>query len=743
MPLVIIESPNKIKKLQSILGRDYKIMATKGHIIDLPTKKIGVNLKTYQPTYEVMSDKTKILKSLCDEAKKHQIIYLATDLDREGEAIAYHVASRLPKDKTIYRVKYPAITRSVVLDAMAHPGEINQSLYNAQQARRVIDRLVGYQVSPIMWKKGIQGASAGRVQSVALKYIVDRDLEIEKFIPDEYWDINAIMDAGFKTSLWGINDKSKTVKTEKVARGLHDVLMRGAKTLTVTKVEKKTRNRKTSPPFITSSLQQAGNSVFGWPVDKTMTVAQKLFESGLITYHRTDSLAIDPEKISDLRSNIKTKYGSDYLSKSINTFKNKKSSQEAHEAIRPTGESPTSLSNDDQKLFQLICDRYTASQMADAVYEQIKIELINTETKAIINFNVIGSRLISEGFLHVYGTGTTDILLPDVHEGDILSFSDITTIQKFTQPPPRYTDASLVKKMETDGIGRPATYASIIKTLLTRKFVEKDGKVFVSTSLGRLVHTYLDKFFPKLVDPVFTSQMEDILDDIAASRATYHCSMEGFYTPFKEDLKSAATCDIKEIFKTDYRCPQCNGYLLKRPGKAGWWYACEKYPDCKTVALTDDHGEPIKKGSVIQIRSIVEDDTPKEDAPKCPKCGSAMKLRSGKHGDFWGCTKYMKGCRGTLPHGEDIEKREIYPGVTCTSCGKDMIITTGKFGEYLKCIDAKCGGSQQVPIGICPTCKNHVIKRYSKKKKKVFYSCVKWSDDCDFVTNNVGDFEKI
>ena len=755
MPLLIIESPNKIRKLSSILGRDFKIMATKGHVIDLPPKKVGVNTrsKNFEPEYQVISGKGGTIKAIVEEAKKHDVIYLATDPDREGEAIAAHVADRLPKrGKTIRRVRFNAITKAAVERAIADHSEIDQHLFDAQQARRVTDRLVGYRISPIMWRKGISGASAGRVQSVALRYVVDREREIEAFVPEEYWEIDALMEPGFKARLYGVNNEKRTIRQEKTSRGLRQILMGSCKKLRVTKVEKKERRRKPAAPFTTSTLQQAANNILGWGVDKTMMTAQKIFEKGVITYHRTDSTAIDKEKLASMREHLLKTQGKDHVSDKTRSYKSKKASQEAHEAIRPTGEDPGALNDDEFRLFELIRNRFWASQMADAVYEQMKVEMVSIETKLPINFRVNGSKLLFDGFLKVYGAATADVILPEIEEGDEIAFTEIELAQKFTQPPSRYSDASLVKKMEGDGVGRPATYASIIGVLKKRKFIEKRGRTFWATELGKMVYDYMQLFFPNLVDPTFTAEMESRLDEVAEGRVSYVDVLGTWYEPFKADLKNAREGDAKSIFRTKHQCPQCQeGFLLRRPEQnGGWWHACERYPECKTVALTDEDGN-LERDEANNILIKVPEPDPvvgeDETIPDCPLCGTPLELKNGKWGKWWGCPKYKETrCKGKAnwvdPNAEPVVE-EVFPGLPCDDCGGDMVKTTGRYGEYLKCKAPKCKGTHPVPLGLCPTCGNFAIKRYSRKKKRHFYCCRDWSEKCEFVTNALGDLKPL
>ena len=752
MPLVLIESPNKIKKLSKILGSKFKVMATKGHIIDLPSDKVGVNTrnKTFDPNYVTIQGKGKIIAGIVKESAKHTLIYLATDPDREGEAIAAHIASKIPKKgKTFHRVLFSAITKPVVLKAMANPGKLNIALFDAQQARRVTDRLVGYRVSPIMWHKGLVGASAGRVQSVVLRYVVEREREIEAFVPEEYWDIDAHTNPDLKIRMYGLSGEAHTVRDGVESDDIATRVLEG-NVLVVTKVKKSVTTRKPSPPFTTSTLQQAASNVFGWGVTKTMMVAQKCFEAGSITYHRTDSTSIDKEQLESLREHLKQSQGEDFTSKTKNTFKNKKGSQEAHEAIRPTGEGAESLTPEQKRLHTLIRNRYLASQMADAKYDKMTVELRSKGTSPVVNFRIVGSKVTFEGFLKVYGTKTKEVTLPNMSVGDEIPINKMSRVQKFTQPPGRYSDASLVKKMETDGVGRPATFASMIGILLKREFATKEGRSFHATKLGEMVYDYMEKFFPKLVDPKFTAEMENQLDLVANGELTYVKVLDTWYDPFKGDLKTARAGDAKFLFRTKDPCPVCSvGFMLKRPDKnGGWWYACDQHPECKTIALVTNSGEMLRDGGVIQIKVAKPDPVVGEGEviPNCPKCDVLMRLQEGKYGKFWGCTEYKKTrCKGKMnwvdPEAPP-EVIEVFPGLPCSVCSGDMQKKTGRFGEYLACATG-CKGNHPVPVGSCPTCGNFAVQRYSKKKKKAFYCCWDWSERCDFVTSRFDDLKPL
>ena len=751
MPLVIIESPNKIRKLSKILGSSYTIKATKGHVMDLPGKKLGVDIKSgFTPTYEVSRGAGKIIKEITEAAKKHDVIYLATDPDREGEAIAAHILTKLPKrGKTIHRVRFHAITKKAVEDAIASPGTLDTNLYDAQQARRVTDRLVGYQVSPIMWRKGIKGASAGRVQSVALRYVVDREREIEAFDSEEYWEIDADTDLGFKARMWGISGKKKTIRQGVHAAGIKKSILDSGRQLKVVSVKRKNRTRKPDAPFITSTLQQAANNILGWSVDKTMKIAQDIFSKGIITYHRTDSTVIDKEYMAANREHIAESHTKGFLAASENSWKSKKASQEAHEAIRPTGEDAGGLKEDEHKLFDLIRRRFIASQMANAQFEQLSVELESVDTKLPVNFRVNGSKRLFEGFLKVYGSTSEDVILPDLKEGQVIGVNDLLTAQKFTQPPGRYSDASLVKKMESDGVGRPATYAAILGTLRKREFVVKEGRSFKATDLGKLVYDYMQKFFPQLVDPTFTAQMETRLDEVAAGITAYADNLQQFYEPFEGWLSEAKKGDIKDLLRTEYPCPVCDGgFFLKRPDKEGGnWYSCENYPDCKTVAKLGDEGIP-QLGADGKIR--IKEDPKEEDiekGPDCPRCGAYTVKRKGRYGDFYGCSAWRKTkCKGIInidKNTGEAKKREIYVGVTCKNCGDHMEKLDGRYGVYLRCVQhPDCKTNMPIPLGLCPDDKGYVVERYSKKKKSKFYACMNYPD-CEFACDSMNDFDPL
>jgi DNA topoisomerase-1 len=725
MPVLIIESPNKIKKLQSILGSTWTILASKGHVIDLPVKKIGIDIKGgFIPQYEVLDKSKKTLSELQAATKSEKIVYLGTDPDREGEAISSLLSQNLGK-KEYRRVRFHAITKASVTEAVKNYTQIDQNLCDAQQARRVTDRLVGYKISPQMWIKGLTGASAGRVQSVALKYIVDRDREISSFIKEEYWDIYAHLENGVKPEFYG--RKKKPVKILNKTQA--DEIVSGTlkKKMKVTDVKESVRIRAPLPPYTTASLQQDGSTILGMSVDKVMESAQKLFEQGAITYHRTDSVSVDKQALTDMRDHIESSHGRELIASTPNTYESKKASQEAHECIRPTSLERVEVPKEYERVYNLIRDRYLASQMADARYQQVKVEF-DVEG---LSYRITGSRLLFEGFLKVYGSQTQDVILPVMSIGDEYLCTKVDANQKWTQPPAKYSEAAIVKRMEADGVGRPATYAATIKTLVTRKYIDREGKSLQSTEFGRLVCDYLTRFYPKVVDPLFTAQMEEGLDDIAEGKKTYVGVLTPWYTDLADTIKVAAKGDVKDLMRTPHKCPVCeSGYFLKRPSESGWWYSCDGYPECKTVALKDDKDNIQIEGGVVSIKveEAAPENTTDEEAPLCPKCDVACVLKESKFGKFWSCPNFKTGCKKTIPYGA----KTVYEGIQCPECEQGMYETKGRFGSYLKCIDTGCKGTCPIPIGKCPKCSKALLKRYARKKKAYFNACIGWPDTCDY-----------
>jgi len=678
MPLVIVESPNKCAKIKKILGPNYVVISSVGHIMDLSKKKMGINPETWEADYIVNSDKKDVVKNIKHYAKLYDEIYIATDADREGSGIAFHIKKILPKrGKKVYRSIFKTITKKDVLSGVSNPVPFNTDLYNAQQARRITDRLVGFKVSPVMWNKGLRGTSAGRVQSVALKIISDREKEVKIFVPQEYWEIEAETSLDFNVDFWGINGKSVKIKNKAGADKVVLAMREGKLDLVVTDCVTKKRSRKPAPPFITSTLQQAASNSFGWGAKKTMSVAQNLFGNGLITYHRTDSTRSDPQKIKDLRVRIAKDHGKKYLSPRTINYGPKASSQDAHEAIRPTYDSPASvLGADEKKLLRLIDNRFAASQMANAEFEQVSVKLEYPDAKKKFNFKKNGSTLIFDGFLKVYGEIKSDVILPPLSVGQKVSWDKVVPSQHFTKPPPRYSDASIVKILEKEGVGRPSTYASIIDTLLSRKYIKRQKKSLIATETGIMVSDYLSANFPAIVDTKFTSKMELNLDKIAGGQLSYVDTLEVFNQDLEEQVKKATTSGLPDTFIVDVECPKCSSKMIKKISKHGPFLGCLEWPTCDGTLPVD--GESKKSESV-------------ETGHKCPKCSNILILRSGRNGKFFGCKSYP-ACKYTAAVGdgdvpvETKKSKAKSTGVDCPKCKKgEMLERKGRFGKFYGC----------------------------------------------------------
>ena len=676
MSLVLIESPNKVSKLKDILGQKYKIMASVGHIMDLSKKDLGIiDLDTFEVAYKPNPDKKEVIANIKKEIEKHDTVYLATDPDREGEAIAFHLSKLIPDGKTVHRVKFNAITKDVVLKAIKNPGKLDENLFLAQKARRITDRVVGFKVSPVMWNKGLIGTSAGRVQSVALKYISDREKEVKSFKSEEYWDILSTFKEKFDADIWGKNGDRLSINSESDAKIIED-LINDSSGITVTDVIAKKRSRKPYPPFTTSTLQQAASSAFGWSAKKTMDVAQSIFSHGLITYHRTDSVRVDPKKIDDIREKIEAQYTKTYLSPSTIVYGAKGGAQDAHEAIRPTYEQPlTTIDKDEKRLLSLIESRFMASQMADAQFDQVAIQIEAKNGNDVINMKKNGSMMTFDGFLKVYGEKQDDVILPSLTSGQSLEIDSVKSSQHFTKPPARHTDASIVKILEKDGVGRPSTYASILDTLFERDYIVRGGNTLSATEVGIMVSDYLSHNFPKIVDSDFTSKMEGNLDKIADGSAIYKDILSSFYTDVEQQVKTALIGGLPSAFTVEVDCPKCSSNMVKKISKHGAFLGCSKWPECDGVR---------------DIDGKTNDDKTVETGHKCPACSNILILRDGKKGNFFGCKSYPE-CKTTAKIGEDgspvfQEKTADEDAVVCEKCKKGkMIKREGKFGKFLGC----------------------------------------------------------
>ncbi|WP_226034956.1 type I DNA topoisomerase [Aquibacillus saliphilus] len=642
--LVIVESPAKAKTIERYLGKKYKVKASMGHLRDLPKSQMGVNVEEqFEPKYITIRGKGPVLKELKTAAKKAKKVFLAADPDREGEAIAWHLAHSLNIDlKSECRVVFNEITKEAIKESFKHPRTINMDLVDAQQARRILDRLVGYNISPLLWKKVKKGLSAGRVQSVAVKMIMDREREIGKFEPEEYWSIEAnfLKDKEeFEGVFYGINGKKQELKNKEEVDKVLSTLK--GKKFNVDKVNRRERKRNPSVPFTTSSIQQEAARKLNFRARKTMMVAQQLYEgidlgkkeggiTGLITYMRTDSTRISDTAKKEAVQYITENYGEEFLGKNIKPAKKSEGAQDAHEAIRPTSalRDPKSLksilSRDQYRLYKLIWDRFTASQMAPAVMDTMTVHLVNEG----VEFRATGSKVKFKGFMKVYIEGRDDNkkeedkLLPDIEEGMSVSTKDIEPNQHFTQPPPRYTEARLVKTMEEQGIGRPSTFAPTLDTIQRRGYVTLDNKRFVPTELGEIVIDLIEEFFPEIIDVDFTVKMEGDLDSIEEGKREWVQIIDGFYQGFDKRLEIAE----KEMEKIEIKdepagidCENCGNEMVYKMGRYGKFLACSNFPECRNT-------KPILK----------------EIGVKCPRCkeGNVVERKTKKRRTFFGCDNY-------------------------------------------------------------------------------------------------------
>jgi DNA topoisomerase I len=737
--LVIVESPAKAKTINKILGKGYTVKASIGHVKDLPEKELGVEVEEdFKPRYVIIPGKEKIIKELKKASKEADMVYLAPDPDREGEAIAWHIASEIADKKNrngdgkIYRIIFNEITERAVLEAIRHPQKIDMQKFEAQQARRILDRLVGYGLSPLLWKKVRRGLSAGRVQSVAVKLVVDREREIDEFKPEEYWSIGAEFEGSrlpkFLTKLSKINrgtadtDRSPDTKFLIANHEAADAIIADLKDrqFVLDKIDRKQRKRMPYPPFITSTLQQEAVRKLRFSAKKTMMVAQQLYEGielgeegsvGLITYMRTDSHRVAPEAQEWARRLVETKYGKDYIPEKPPVYKNKSSAQEAHEAIRPTypEKVPESirkfLSRDQYALYLLIWNRFVSSQMAPAELEQTTFVIVNRvasgvkkDDKTVYEFRASGTVVRFEGFMALYMEGKDEIeeengyTLPALKEDEILRLLDLQSKQHFTQPPPRYTEATLVKALEEKGIGRPSTYAAILSTVQDRKYVQKAEGRFSPTELGVVVNNYLVERFPELIDVDFTAKMEDELDHIEDGKMKWIEVVTDFYKPFRSALSSSikATDRVKpEDIPTEHVCEKCGLPMVIRWGRHGRFLACTGYPKCKNTRPIEQEGADQRPDSEEKISQQTDE--------KCDKCGSPMVIKSGRFGKFLACSRYPE-CKNTRAlstgikcpkDGGDIVERRSKRGKQFWSCGN---YPQCKFATWYKPVARKCPG---------------------------------------------------
>lgn len=694
MKLVIVESPHKAKTIEKYLGHGYKVIASKGHVIDLPEKRMGIKInKNFEPEYESKPDQELRIKSIMSDVEKADKVYLATDPDREGEAISWHLANICKVNEPKSRIVFNEITKKAVANAMENPREIDMDLVNAQQARRVLDRLVGYEVSPIISKNIKRGLSAGRVQSVALKMIVDREREITSFIPKEYWNIIANVSKPNKETVYkcDFNDingkKVKTVENKEKA----DFIIEGSKqgVWSVDSVKRSNSISKPNPPFTTSTMEQEGSSKLGLTVPQVMQLAQQLYEGieiegeghvALVTYIRTDSVRISQEAQNECLEHIEKVYGKDFCPQKPNFYGTAKGAQDAHEAIRPitVSKTPESLkgkiNNNLYRLYKLVYERFVASQMASATYDTLTVRIVSDNGADKFGYVLKGKTIKFKGYTAVYTSSAEDEdneknkdgvkVLPNFEEGEPIDMKKIVGEQKFTKPPLRYTEASFVKAMEENGVGRPSTVASILKVLPARAYIDKEGKYVYPTELGMIVCDQLVKFFPEIMDSNFTSEMEAKLDKIAEGKEQWQDVISKFYPPFHKQVLTASNSSGDKIKpkaeESDVICDKCGARMVIRDSRYGKFLACPNFPKCRNTKPLD--------GPVA----------------KCPKCGKDVMKRISKKGKtFYGCTGYPD-C--------DFISWDIPAPYFCPDCNSTMkVVDSKKDGKTYVCTNKECG----------------------------------------------------
>ncbi len=727
MKLIIVESPNKASTIERWLGKEYKVLASGGHVRDLPESSFGIDFENdFAPKYVISPKKRETIARLKAAKAKADFVYLATDPDREGEAISWHLAHVLNiSDKENNRIEFNEITEKTIKAAIKAPRSIDLNLVDAQQARRVLDRIVGYTLSPIICKRIQPKLSAGRVQSVALKLVVDKEKEIKAFTPKEYWNICAKLFANtnkklvFKASLYGKNGKKFVPSNSEEANSvLNDIK---GNSFVVSDLKKTVTKTHAPAPFTTSTMQQDAANKLNLSSSVTMKLAQNLYEGinlpgeghvALITYIRTDSVRVSQEAVAMAKDYIIERFGSEYYPEKPNVYKTKKSAQDAHEAIRPISlaRTPASLEGKLEKnqlrLYKLIYERFVASQMAESKHNSVNVEILADK----YTFKASGKTLLFKGFLSAYSSykeeenddDGANAKIPDISIGEELSSKEMTSEQKFTKPPLRYTDATLIKALEEDGIGRPSTYATILTVLLKREYTHKEGKFIVPTDVAFEVTDYLSENFAPIMKESFTASVEKQLDEIEEGGIKWQKIVGDFYEPFSEMVRKSKSsfCEL-----TDEKCPKCGAFLYKKAGKYGAYYECA------------EEGCGYKRS----VNDIVTDKV-------CSKCGSPLILKSGKFGKYYACSNYP-ACSNTLPFEEDVTDE------VCDKCGSPMLIKNGKFGKFLACSNyPTCKNTKPIekPVVKCPKCGKDVYARKSKKGN-LFYGCSGYPD-CDFVS---------
>jgi DNA topoisomerase-1 len=730
--LIIVESPAKARTISNFLGKDYKVVASKGHIRDLPKSSFGITVGedgTFVPKYSIPRDVNPVVKELKKLAKEAETVYIATDEDREGEAIGYHIAMAIKKEpESLPRIVFHEITKTAINHALENPRKIDMDSVNAQQARRLLDRIVGYKLSPLLASKIQKGLSAGRVQSSSLKIVVDREREIKAFKPVEYWTIDGLFEKSIESSIYSFDGKKldkMSIQNEKMATEI--VQSATKESFVVESLEKKERKSKTPPPFMTSTLQQSASTQLGFSPKKTMMIAQKLYEGvktnkgnmGVITYMRTDSMNLAKEAVASAREHIKNNFGKEYLPTKPKFYTSKsKGAQEAHEAIRPTMVEFTPmvakdyLDSDEFKLYRLIYNRFLACQMTEARLESQT--LLFRGQKSIFKAN--GRKLLFDGFYKITGYSEKDNLLPELKKGQKVTLDDIKSTQNFTEPPPRYNEASLIKKLESLGIGRPSTYAPTITILQTRKYIEIKKKRIHPTEVAFTVIEMLEEHFSDIVDSAFTSNMEAELDEIDEGKLDWQKLLADFYEPFMKKITDGKKNiqSKKMAIPTGEMCPKCGHELLRRKGRYGEFIACGNFPKCKYTTDLEGNAPPEpektdKKCDKCGEFMVIKDSRrgkfyacsaypkcknaqplvpPRVLTMPCPKCGSKILEKEGKRGKFYGCANYPK-CR-FISNGEPVEWR-------CPKCGGMVVHKILKTGEFYECIEKKCKYKESVP----------------------------------------------
>jgi len=762
--LVIVESPAKARTLSKFLGKDYVIRSSVGHVKDLPKSNLGVDLENnFQPKYVVIRGKKKILDQIKKAADEAETVFLAPDPDREGEAIAWHIASELDEAKEKYRVTFHEITKKAVQEAFDKPGQIDLNRVNAQQARRVLDRLVGYQISPLLWKYVKGGLSAGRVQSVALRIICDREKQIKEFKPEEHWTVTAKLRGqeppDFNARLAKVNSEKPSLKNEGDAKAIVEAVK--GLPFRVKSVEQKEKRRNPFAPFITSTLQQDASVRCRLSPSRTMQIAQGLYEGvavgergtvGLITYMRTDSTRVAQQAIYAARDFIAGQFGKEYVPHSPRYYASSKMAQEAHEAIRPTMVDFTPenarpfLTADQWRLYELIWNRFVASQMASAVYDTVEVEI---EANGYL-FKATGSVMKFDGFLRVYKVSAPppkeegeeeakegDVILPPLEEEQVLTLLGVVPEQHFTKPPPRFTEASLVRELEKLGIGRPSTYATIVTKIQDRNYTAKVKGRLIPTELGFVVTDMLVENFPDILNVSFTADMETGLDKIEEGDADWVETLREFYKSFSRDLNKATTGMRVRPVETDIVCEKCGAKMVKKWWKSGFFLACSAYPACRNMKSIIEH-----TGEKLVLEGQETEET-------CEKCGAKMALRKGRYGTFLSCSNYpecrnvrsLSGKSGAKAPTEEPEETDE----KCEVCGKPLVYRTSRWGRFLACsgypkckyIKKKKGSVVKCPQEGC----GGILVRRRTKKRKIFYGCSNYPK-CNYAVWDLSQMEK-